>query len=60
MSYFEHPSYVPLVRESFRLWRELEAASGEVSSSSDLEKADELGRKASKENGFISATSSAG
>ncbi|PSC76354.1 N-methyltryptophan oxidase [Micractinium conductrix] len=27
--YFEHPSYVPLVRESFRLWRQLEAAAGE-------------------------------
>lgn len=33
MSYFEHPSYVPLLRESFRLWRELEAASGQASSS---------------------------
>jgi sarcosine oxidase len=26
--YFEHPSYVPLVRRSYELWRELEAASG--------------------------------
>jgi sarcosine oxidase len=29
MAYFEHPSYVPLVRESYRLWRQLEAESGE-------------------------------
>ena len=27
-AYFEHPSYVPLVRSSWRLWRELEAATG--------------------------------
>jgi monomeric sarcosine oxidase len=24
-AYFEHPNYVPLLRESYRLWRELEA-----------------------------------
>lgn len=30
LAYFEHPSYVPLLRESYRLWRELEAESGEV------------------------------
>ena len=27
--YFEHPSYVPLVRRAAALWRELEAASGQ-------------------------------
>lgn len=31
LAYFEHPSYVPLLRESYRLWRQLEADSGEVS-----------------------------
>ena len=30
LAYFEHPSYVPLLRESYRMWRELEAQSGEV------------------------------
>ena len=29
--YFEHPSYVPLLHESYRLWNELEAETGEVS-----------------------------
>jgi len=29
-AYFEHPSYVPLVRRAFDLWRELERASGRV------------------------------
>jgi len=28
LGYFEHPSYVPLLRRSYELWRELEAASG--------------------------------
>jgi sarcosine oxidase len=28
--YFEHPSYVPLVRRAAALWRELEAASGQT------------------------------
>src|SRR6266849_4370974 len=28
LGYFEHPSYVPLVRAAFPLWRELEARSG--------------------------------
>jgi sarcosine oxidase len=28
LSYFEHPSYVPLLRRAYALWRELEAASG--------------------------------
>jgi sarcosine oxidase len=28
LSYFEHPSYVPLLRRSYELWRELEAAAG--------------------------------
>lgn len=28
LGYFEHPSYVPLVREAMVLWRELEAATG--------------------------------
>ena len=28
LGYFEHPSYVPLVRHAYALWRELEAASG--------------------------------
>jgi len=27
--YFEHPSYVPLVRRSYELWRELEANAGQ-------------------------------
>jgi len=30
MGYFEHPSYVPLVRRAYELWRDLEAASGET------------------------------
>lgn len=29
LAYFEHPSYVPLLRRSFELWRELEAESGQ-------------------------------
>jgi sarcosine oxidase len=29
LAYFEHPSYVPLVRRAHALWRELEAASGQ-------------------------------
>lgn len=29
LSYFEHPSYVPLLRDSYRLWRELERESGQ-------------------------------
>ncbi len=29
MAYFEHPSYVPLLRRSYELWRELEVTSGE-------------------------------
>jgi sarcosine oxidase len=29
LGYFEHPSYVPLVRSAYPLWRELEARSGE-------------------------------
>jgi sarcosine oxidase len=28
-AYFEHPSYVPLVRRAYELWRELESAAGE-------------------------------
>jgi sarcosine oxidase len=28
LGYFEHPSYVPLARRAYALWRELEAASG--------------------------------
>lgn len=28
LGYFEHPSYVPLLRRAYTLWRELEAASG--------------------------------
>jgi sarcosine oxidase len=28
LGYFEHPSYVPLLRHAYALWRELEAASG--------------------------------
>ena len=27
LGYFEHPSYVPLLRRAYALWRELEAAS---------------------------------
>jgi monomeric sarcosine oxidase len=27
-AYFEHPNYVPLLRESYRLWRELEQTAG--------------------------------
>jgi len=30
LGYFEHPSYVPLVRAAYPLWRELEAGSGEA------------------------------
>ena len=29
LGYFEHPSYVPLLRHAYRLWRELEQASGQ-------------------------------
>ncbi|MDQ6919556.1 MAG: N-methyl-L-tryptophan oxidase, partial [Candidatus Dormibacteraeota bacterium] len=29
LAYFEHPSYVPLLRRSYELWRELERESGE-------------------------------
>ena len=29
LAYFEHPSYVPLLRRAFTLWRELEDESGE-------------------------------
>jgi sarcosine oxidase len=29
LAYFEHPSYVPLLRRAFALWRELEEESGE-------------------------------
>jgi sarcosine oxidase len=28
LAYFEHPSYVPLLRRAYELWRELEGASG--------------------------------
>src|SRR5262245_18435938 len=28
LGYFEHPSYVPLLRRAYALWRELEGASG--------------------------------
>ena len=28
-AYFEHPSYVPLVRRAYELWRELESGAGE-------------------------------
>ncbi len=30
LAYFEHPSYVPLLRRAFALWRELERDSGET------------------------------
>jgi sarcosine oxidase len=30
LSYFEHPSYVPLARRAYGAWRELEQASGET------------------------------
>jgi sarcosine oxidase len=29
LAYYEHPSYVPLLRRAFTLWRELEAEAGE-------------------------------
>jgi sarcosine oxidase len=29
LGYFEHPSYVPLLRRAYALWRELEAAAGQ-------------------------------
>ena len=29
LAYYEHPSYVPLLRRSYELWRKLEAAAGE-------------------------------
>jgi sarcosine oxidase len=28
LGYFEHPAYVPLVRRAYKLWREVEAATG--------------------------------
>jgi sarcosine oxidase len=30
LAYFEHPSYVPLLRRSYELWRELQQAAGET------------------------------
>jgi sarcosine oxidase len=30
LGYFEHPSYVPLLRRAYALWRELEIASGQA------------------------------
>jgi len=30
LGYFEHPSYVPLLRRAYALWRELEVASGQT------------------------------
>ena len=30
LGYFEHPSYVPLLRRTYELWRELEAAAGQT------------------------------
>ncbi|HEX9206623.1 MAG TPA: N-methyl-L-tryptophan oxidase [Steroidobacteraceae bacterium] len=30
LAYYEHPSYVPLLRRAYELWRELERASGEA------------------------------
>jgi sarcosine oxidase len=30
LGYFEHPSYVPLLRRTYALWRELEAATGKT------------------------------
>lgn len=30
LAYFEHPSYVPLLRRAFELWREIETASGDA------------------------------
>src|SRR3954453_3358461 len=29
LTYYEHPSYVPLLRRAYELWDELEAAAGE-------------------------------
>src|ERR1041384_4819353 len=29
LAYYEHPSYVPLLRRSYELWRELEGEAGE-------------------------------
>jgi sarcosine oxidase len=29
LAYFEHPSYVPLLRGAYRAWRDLEVATGE-------------------------------
>src|SRR5438132_1511612 len=29
LAYWEHPSYVPLLRRAYELWRELEAAAGQ-------------------------------
>src|SRR5438067_1891691 len=29
LAYYEHPSYVPLLRRAYQLWRELEALAGE-------------------------------
>jgi sarcosine oxidase len=30
LGYFEHPSYVPLLRRAYKLWRELEEAAGQA------------------------------
>ena len=30
LGYFEHPSYVPLLRETYRLWRDFERAAGQT------------------------------
>src|SRR5207302_10011515 len=30
LAYFEHPSYVPLLRHAYRLWHELEQTSGQT------------------------------
>lgn len=44
LAYFEHPSYVPLLRRAFELWREIETASGDallhVSGALDIGRAD--------------------
>src|SRR5438128_6422207 len=29
LAYFEHPSYVPLLRRAYELWREVEVAAGQ-------------------------------
>jgi sarcosine oxidase len=46
LAYYEHPSYVPLLRRSYELWRELERETGKqllhITGSIDASRADEI------------------